>query len=270
MPLVVPYVKLPQLRTFPRPTGLRQTHNTQQTASVGERYVKTNAELRAAIGECAAAGQTSGAGAGDVNVPFGFSICLVAPIRISEPIVIPVECSGLHIRQLGRVPLLPDGVVSTVFDVRAALVTISDLLAVSESIADMFTTFVTLGATQADRCRVLHNHVVADRVFLSDASNDATKCLIIGNQQQHVNSTHDVPIVINGSRNTVEANHLANSDGATDVITVASGARNRILGNYCDGGGITTTASGGYNAVWFNDEAGAITLHATDSSGGST
>ena len=270
MTLVHPYLKLPQLRTFPRPTGLRQTMNTQQQTSVGERYVRTNAELRAAIGECAAAGQSSGAGAGDVNVPFGFSICMVGPIRISEPIIIPVECSGLHIRQLGRVPLLPDGVVSTVFDVRAALVTISDLLVVSESIADMFTAFVTLGATQADRCRVLHNHVVADRVFLSDATNDATRCIILGNQQQSVNDTHDAPIVINGSRNTVEANHLADGDGVSDVITVASGARNRIIGNYCDGGDITTTASSGNSAVWFNDEVGTLALHGTDSSGGNT
>lgn len=270
MTLVHPYLKLPQLRTFPRPTGLRQTMNTQQQTSVGERYVRTNAELRSAVGECAAAGQSAGAGAGDVNVPFGFSICMVGPIRISEPIIIPVECSGLHIRQLGRVPLLPDGVVSTVFDVRAALVTISELLVVSESIADMFTAFVTLGATQADRCRVLHNHVVADRVFLSDASNDATRCIIYGNQQQHINDTHYASIVVNGSRNTIEANHLTDADGANDVITVESGARNRINGNFCDGGNITTTASTGNNAVWFNDEVGTLTLHATDSSGGNT
>lgn len=269
MTLVHPYLKLPQLRTFPRPTGLRQTMNTQQQASVGERYVRTNAELRAAIGECAAAGQSAGAGAGDVNVPFGFSICMVGPIRISEPIIIPVECSGLHIRQIGRVPLLPDGVVSTVFDVRAALVTIADLLVVSESTADMFTAFVTLGASQADRCRVLHNHVVADQVFLSDASNDATKCIILGNQQQDVNGgAHGAPIVINGSRNTVQANCL--EDGGGDAVTVATGSRNRITGNFCNGADITTTASSGYNAVWYNDEVGTLTLHGTDSSGGNT
>ena len=54
MPLVHPYLKLPQLRTFPRPTGLRQMHNTQQHASTGERYVYSEAEFRAAIGEVVA------------------------------------------------------------------------------------------------------------------------------------------------------------------------------------------------------------------------
>jgi hypothetical protein len=196
-------------------------------------------------------------------------ILQVAPFRVERSIVIPVECVGLTFKACSRLPITAGGVVDTLFDVRAKLVTIRDLFCASESTTDMFTTFVTCGSGGADLLRVLDNYVVADRVYVESASNDPNDVIIRGNQQSEVNNAHAAPIVIHGGRARVVENTLA--DGGGDGITVGAGGDFvAIIGNDLRGADITTTASDGENTIVGNNNVTTLTLHANDEEAANT
>ena len=271
MPLVVPYVKLPQLRTFPRPTGLRQTHNTQQTAT-SERYVDSEDKLRAAIGEIATLGlRTFGVGSDpDAPIPrFGVKIVLTGTISISSTITIPPECSGLTLLGGGGM-VVPGAVGITAFNVQARFVTFDAFSCVSPDPTNYFGLFVNTEDAGAGydapyiislrRCLLGST----DRLFVETDGNGGH--IIDGCLQAKFSGATSAPVVFIGSRSVMINTTL--SDGGGDSVTVSGAASGcRIIGNDCGGGDVTTSASAGGNVIVGNVRVGTITRHITDAEG---
>ena len=226
-----------------------------------ERYVYSEKELKDAIGYFTKLNVDS-LPIGDTLPVRGLRIVVAAPITLTAAITIPVECIGLEICAAGHCPIYPSKVVDSVFKVKAALVTIRDLLLISLSTAKLFQTFVTVSASQADFLRILNNHVVADRVYVSDATNDSLGAIIENNYQQGITGSGSAPIVINGSNNKVRCNTVVDNGG--DGITVVTGSDCVLMGNDLSGSDITTSASSGRNTIGLNTQTGTITRHATD------
>ena len=218
----------------------------------------------AAITEIASAG-----GSGDYKTA-GFAIVQTGPWDVTAPIIIPAACIGLTISAVARVPITASGIVSSLFDVRAPLVTIRNLFVSSESVTDMFTAFVILGASTTKRLHVLFNDVVADRLYVETASFTSSSAQIHGNEHSRVNLTASAAVVLHGT--SIKCSHNNLSDGGGDTITLGSGgSRNTIVGNDLGGGDYTSTASGGLNTFSSNTNVGTVTAHATDNTtGGNT
>lgn len=227
----------------------------------GQRFVYSEVDFRRAITLLLADLTTVG------GRPFsGGGLVFAGTFEVTRPLVIPAECAGVTIFAAARFPIFPVGVVASLFDVRAPLVTIRDLLCASRSATHLFSAFVTVGNSGADHLRVLDNYVVADRVYVESATNDPNDCQVIGNVQSHISGTHAAPIVVHGGRAKIERNNVA--DGGGDGITVGAGGDfASIKGNDLRGADITTSASDGHNVIDGNTQCGTITSHATDAVG---
>jgi hypothetical protein len=276
MPLVVPYVKLPQLRTFPRPTGLRQTHNAQQTATVGDRYVKTDEEFRAAIGEVAARYND------DTEIPGAIAgkVVIAASWKTSG-YIIPPKCAGLTITSLPgcRLSCKDDPTLvltTTLFEVQAKDVEISRVFCGSADGAFPFVYFCRAtvgdidGVNQSaqrimlERCVVGTGRIYYDESLglASEASVFRCKNITLGRNDVVFVDSYDCQVI---------GNDLEALSTLFSVIEVGvNGGRCRIESNGVDHGIIDTDSSGGENAVWNNTETLTMNLHATDSAGGNT
>lgn len=275
MPLVVPYVKLPQLRTFPRPTGLRQTHNTQQHASTGERYVYSEAEFRSAIGEVVARFSSD---AGKYSMPPGGDIVVAGTFTVSSTIVIPQLAPRIRIRSIGGaviVPAEPDQ--GTLFEVRSIFARISDLFVFYKTDDDgtptaWFNTFVEMvdGGPVGDYnvnpfgCHVVRNVFYGDRLYVDSSLGVADNAIIAENfAGEEANGAHAACVVIDSQRVVCSNNSL--SDGGGDAITLSANAEYcSVSGNDCRLGDITSSASVGSNVINGNMRTGTITRHVTD------
>lgn len=210
--------------------------------------VKTYSQLLQAITSIATRGASGPLAA------MGGSICIIQPFSDwSSAVVIPEECAGLTIRAISRFPLRAAApATAAMFDVRAEFVTIKDLFCYGD-VDGYFTTFVTTGASfstgrAVDNLRILNNDVFADRVFVDASLGKCDNAKIVGNWQNEANGSHSAAIFVDSTDVLVSGNDL--EDGGADSITIgANGARARISDNYTGGGDITTTASGGFNAV---------------------
>jgi hypothetical protein len=202
------------------------------------------------------------------GVPFsGGALVFCEPIRVTRPLLISNRCTGITIFADARYPIYPVGIIDTLFDVQAQLVTIRDLFCASRSATDMFTTFVTIGSGGADMCRVLDNYVVADRIYVESASNDPNDCIVRGNTQSHINNTHSAPIVVHGGRARIHGNRI--QDGGGDGVTVGAGGDFcSVLGNDLNGSDITTDLSDGFNTLAPNTNVGTVTKPASDTEDG--
>lgn len=239
----------------------RRGRGVMPPTSQGEVQVRSAQELRAAVASIAARGSTTdlARGAGVVR------IC--SPISMDASLVIPAACTGLTICASGRVPVSASGVVATLFEIRAANVTIRDVLCSSPSTSNMFTAFVTMGtaalAPGADSPTLIDNVVGADRLYVEPASVSTSAPLLRGNRQTEVNASHSASVEIHSHEGRVSDNVLA--DGGGDTVTIgASGGDTTVVGNDFGGGDITTTASDGGNTVGINTNSGTLTLHADD------
>lgn len=271
MTLVHPYLKLPQLRSFPRPTGLRQTMNTQQQVQ-SERYVDSEDKLRAAIGEIAALGlRTFGVGSDpDAPIPrFGVKIVLAGTISISSMVTIPPECSGLTLLGGGGM-VVPGAAGITAFDVQARFVTFDAFSCVSPDPTNYFSLFVNTSDAGAGydapyiislrRCLLWST----DRLFVETDGNGGH--IIDGCLQAKFSGATSAPVVFRGARSILSGTTL--SDGGGDSVTVTGAASGcRIIGNDCGGGDITSSASVGSNVIMGNVRTGTITRHVTDAEG---
>lgn len=271
MTLVHPYLKLPQLRTFPRPSGLRQTMNTQQQAT-SERYVDSEDKLRAAIGEIAALGlRTFGVGADpDAPIPrFGVRITLSGTISISSTITIPPECNGLTLLGGGGM-VVPGAVGITAFNVQARYVTFDSFSCVSPDPTNYFSLFVetTDAGAGYDAPYIIKMRGCilgsTDRLFVETEGNGGH--VISGCVQAKFSGATSAPVVFVQPRSELLGTAL--SDGGGDAVTVTGAASGcRIIGNDCGGGDITSNASAGSNVIMGNVRTGTITRHATDAEG---
>lgn len=246
---------------FASPTGVVAITQAQASQQA-ERPVASEAELRRAIGELAARfniNQTAG---------FGGGILLTGPFTIRSTIIIPERCPGLTIRAAGRFPIRAGSTaLAAMFDVRAEMVTIRDLLVYGDT-AGYFTTFVTIGSTfsagrSANNCRLLHNDLFVDRIFV-DSGGEADESLIEGNRQVEANASHSATISTTSPRVRIVNNPLL-SDGGGDTVTLGALAANCVVaGNDLNGGDVTSSASDGGNRIYGNTNPGTITPHATD------
>ena len=281
MTLVHPYLKIPQLRTFPRPTGLRQTMNTQQHASTGERYVYSEAELRSAIGEVVARFSSD---AGKHSMPPGGDIVVAGTFTVKSTIIIPQLAPRVRIRSVGGAVILPDTPdQGTLFQVQSIFARISDLFVFyktddSGTPTAWFNTFVEMvdGGPVGDYnvnpfgCHVVRNVFYGDRLYVDSSLGVADNAIIAENfAGEEANDTHSACVVIDSQRVVCAGNSL--SDGGGDAITVsANGSQCVLFGNDCRLGDITSSASAGSNVINGNMRTGTITRHTTDAEGMNT
>lgn len=231
------------------------------------RYVYSEVELRRAIGELVSRPKVLFGG--QYYPSSGGEIIIADGIRVASKVVLPAEFVGIAIRSPGRYPILADGVVDTLFEVHGSLVTIEGLFVASEDTTNMFTAFVTIGASGADMTRVIDNYVVADRVYVESPTNDPNDCFVMNNVQSHINATHASPILVHGGRSRIVGNKL--TDGGGDGITVGAGGDYvDISANVLRGADITTSAGDGYCTIIGNRECGTLTRNVLDSEGMNT
>jgi hypothetical protein len=250
------------------PTAFKRIARATQTsvaASFDEARVATESELQNAISAIVRRASSGTLAA------LGSSICIVAPFKVSTPIVIPEECPGLTIRALSRFPVRAASVaLSTMFDVRAEFVTIKDIFAYGDA-DGYFTTFVTATGSSAsgrsaDNLNVMNCVAFADRVYV-DTAGDAADSLIFNVWQNEANNAHSAAITIDSPRVRVDSCWL--EDGGGDSITITANASScRITGNDLGGGDYTSTASGGFNTFSANTRVTTVTAHATDDTAG--
>ena len=260
---------------------MRQTHNTQQHASTGERYVYSEAEFRSAIGEVVARFSSD---AGKHSMPPGGDIVVAGTFTVSSTIVIPQLAPRIRIRSIGGaviVPAEPDQ--GTLFEVRSIFARISDLFVFYKTDDDgnptaWFNTFVEMvdGGPVGDYnvnpfgCHVVRNVFYGDRLYVDSSLGVADNAIIAENfAGEEANATHGACVVIDSQRVVCSNNSL--SDGGGDAITLSANAEYcSVSGNDCRLGDITSSASVGSNVISGNMRTGTITRHVTDAEGMNT
>lgn len=230
--------------------------------------VRTEAELRNAIGRVGAAGQAGEEfGAGFL----GARIEICAPLTLGSPVEIGPTCRGLTIAAAGLLAITPRVALARMFLVNAPAVTLDGLFCQARSTSVFATTFVEIGDEDfaGDLFVMRDCFVAADRIFVDDGKG-ASRIRLTHNLHEDVSGTFAVPVLVDG-RALIEGNDI--KDGGSGVIMVTSnGSRCRIIGNACDGGDIDTSASGGLNTIAANAEIGAGSAFAgtDDATGGNT
>jgi hypothetical protein len=224
-----------------------------------ERFVTSEDELRAAIRSLASPNTS-----GTARLSGGGRIVICAPFSVSAPIVIPFQAPAITICSAAPVPIRSVGVLATLFDVRAFLFTVEDLLVLADSAGNGFTAFVTLsgdstaGASSAG-CVIRGNKVQVDRILVDASTGDSDDGQLLDNWQlDELNGAHAASVYIDSNRWLVRGNTI--KDGGGDSITVdVNGAACRLLGNDLGFGDITTTLSGGGGIIDGNCRKGVIT-----------
>lgn len=252
-------------KPLPKPNRVFDPINSRQTDVVIPVYDEVG--LRQAIAVVASRGGSTER----PSASFGATIEIVKPFSVGSPVRIPQACIGLTICATAKFALRARGVVSSLFEVDAAYVTIRDLFVFSASTEDMFTAFVTIptDAADPDRCAVLDNVVFADRVFV-DVDGLGGAALVMGNKHRGVSATFDAPLQSAATEGVCAFNNF--EDGGGDAILLGvpgagpgnGGGRWRLVGNDCDGADITTDESNGGTYLVANANVGTKTLHADD------
>ena len=205
----------------------------------------------------------------------GRRIVIAAPITLKRPIVIPATLPGTTIESHGYLPIFcsVDGMDG--FIVQASLVTLRGLLIASPAVDG------TSGGPSYDRavriidgadfCRVIDVHGFGvDCLVEGEAGTNG--CLVRGcTIGAGGNGTDRYGVIYNGTRWRIQGNELSGAGAGAAVVSGTSGARASIVGNSCDGTGITTSAGLGSNTISANTDAGTVTAHGTgDTIGGNT
>lgn len=205
----------------------------------------------------------------------GGLIVIACPIAVSSPIVIPDTCPGLTITAAARVPITPRGVLATLFDVRAELVTLRDLFVYATTgptglYTSYCTAFVTASAALAagrsvTRLSVLDCDAFVDQIYVDASGGKATEAMIARNRQVEANAAHVTSLIIDSLDCHVVDNNLPDGAPTAGAIAVtANGGRCSIRGNNVNGGAITTSASLGNNRLGGNVNVGTKAYAATD------
>lgn len=229
-----------------------------------QRYVYSYEELLQAIGDIVAKTPNLIDVVG--NPLKGAAIIIAAPIKVKKPIVLPSKLFGTVITSVARHPIVPDGVVSSLFESRAASMQIRDLYVVSSSSSSKFTSFVTTldteGTFEPSQLSLINNTVIGDR-FLVD-SGFADYCSILGNRMTQIDSSASDLLHSESQFVNIQGNFFSplGTDGI--VVTGSTGRRTAIIGNSMGGGDITTDSGQGSNTIIGNTLTGTITAHATD------
>lgn len=252
---------------------------TLDRARGAERYVYNERELRTAISDAARAVAVVPLDGEDFySVAYApFSIVIAQGFTTSERIDIPSELWGLKVRGIPGVVLTIGSSLTSGFQVGGFNTHFADLFI--QASGDVFTAGTT---TVAD----VYPRIVLTGSYVDCGSNDVVSgvfenSVISGNRLSggiSVGSSRE------GSRNVIAANHFNNKGVASqgngtsvsgntglNSVTISGGATDcAVTGNAMRNGGITTTASGGNNAIVGNANTGTRSLHGTDSDVGNT
>lgn|GEM_PF-5846586 len=233
------------------------------------REVRTEDELRQALTP------KSGTDFAALIANTGRRIVIAAPITLKSPVVIDETLPGTTIESHGYLPIYCGVAGITAFDVRAPLVTLRGLILASPDITGTgsgitFGTAFQLAAT-ADNARILDAHVFGCDVMVDGASG-CNRVRVRGCALAIGGSAVDQwGIRFDGRAWQITENELDASGAGVAVLGGASSERSAIVGNYCGGAGIDTSAGLGSNTIGANTLAGTVTAHATDDAlGGNT
>lgn len=269
---------MPWLSRYPLPARVAPPLMLPSSVTTqAERYVRSESELRSAIGEATARFAVDANG---FPSALGGSIVVASSFTVKSTIVIPPKASLLTIRSIGGgVRLLPSTAdQGTLFKVQGIFVTIRDLFvfyAATDGVPTAW--FNTLVETEdlglvdglnvnPESCRVLLNTFYGDRLFVDGSAGGSDDALIADNWTSEANGTHAACVVLDSNQMICRDNRL--SDGGGDAVTVsANGVDCSVAGNDCAGGDITSSASAGGNVLRGNRRTGTITRHVTDAEG---
>lgn len=251
---------------FPRPPVRRQTLGTQ-AASIASQPVKSEDELRVAIGNVAAA--QAGVTTTNLGAITGAEIVLTSSFTVSAPITIPSTCQGLTIRGAGRVPILASGVVSSLFVVEASALTLRGFFIKSPDASNVFTYALVqpASASSATGSCVVDDVLVFGGGVLSCVGSVASNWLLRG--VTFANTIAAAAFAIDGDlqNGRIEGCKFT---GANGIQIGAGGGRCAIVGNVLSGAAITTNASSGLNTIVGNANCGVITAAGSDAAAGNT
>ena len=250
---------------FPRPSPIRPPLQAQSAGRV-VREVHSEAGLIEAIR--AVADQFDGT----VLSAFGSAILIASPLTITEPVTIPYRCPGLTIYSATRIPIVAaELALPALFVVQASMVSIRGLFAYGTS-AGYFTTFVKLSSPgvagfDCQQVHVTDNVCWTDRIFWDDTDASGEDALVADNWQNKATNSATSTILFDSERCTARGNRI--EDSTTNAIEVAAnGGYCSLVGNFCGGADIVTSASQGYNVIAQNINVGTITrVDATDAQG---
>lgn len=223
--------------------------------------VRTDEELRNAIGAIAARGSSGDGGA------FGCRITLVAPIFPSTGYSIPSTCGGMQITAAGLMPFIPQAPIAALFTVNARALQLLGLLVEAPSTTNAVTTFIKTDTSAVQHMLVRDCIVNADR-FLLDTAGKAGSSRFIDNEATRVTATAN-PMIDSAATICRCRGNRFNSAAAAPILKLEAGAEWwSITDNHFGGRDIDTSASSGFNTISNNTQMGATSAFAaTDAVG---
>ena len=252
---------------FPRPPGVRPPLQSQ----AGGRFLR---EVHSEAGLIEAIRAVADQWDATVFSSVGSAICIASPLTITEPVTIPYKCPGLMIFSNARVPIVTtEAPLSALFVIQAAMVTIRGLFAYGTS-SGYFTAFAKLSdpgvaGYDCSQAHVIDNVCWTDRIFWDDTDGGGDDALVADNWQNKATNSATSTILFDSERCTARSNRI--EDSTTNAIEVAAnGGYCSLVGNFCNGADIVTSASQGYNVIGGNISVGTITDHTTDANYGNT
>jgi hypothetical protein len=215
--------------------------------------VKTEDEMRNAISAVAAKGKPA-------------TISIGASFAVRASFIIPAACAGLTIRASGRFPLVPVGLVSPLFDVRAPSITIRDVyIPFTSSATNQFLTFVLDAAANTTGTGggiELHNNdVAATRLYVQTTTQFGAPVIAFNRCTASASEPAACILIITASARVV-GNYIE-PDAVAVSVTGGSSGLGLFTANDFTSGTVDTTGSLGLNRFSSNAWASA-TLHATD------
>ena len=258
------------------PTGLfkRPPRQIQQPVGSGQfsQQVRSYDELVAAIGRIVANRPTSALDL-SLQTGTGTEILIAGPIIVRSPIVLPSMASGTLIRSAGRTPLIVTSTLAHVFEIDCASVTLSGLFCAVDGRGPSVGSFVVPGSSSyaAAYLRVMDCAVQADRLFVDSAAYNFPVMLRHNEMQRYRTANNGFQVDLQRAQCVVDGNSLDPGNLGSDVIRVQAGGGSSgycsIVGNFCNGGDIDTSAAGGGCVVAGNRLTGTLTTHAADAVG---
>lgn len=250
----------PPSRAIPRAYG--PWDGRQQSR---ERYVFCDDDMRRVLTELADFNGSPVVGADGGR--FGWTIVIAAALYPASKYTIPKNTNGVRIRSAGRTPIIPSGILPTVFEVHARAVTFSELLVDARGTTNYAQTFIATAGDNARNMLIEGCIVNADRFFV-DTGGTADGVKIIANEIAAV-TADATPMIESASLQGLVLGNRINPVAARSGVTLDAGARAwRIVGNHffvnAVAASIDTSASLGANRLAANSGASSKSLAATD------
>jgi len=205
-------------------------------------------------------------------ISLGRRIVIAAPITLTRPIVIAPTLIGTTIESHGHIPIWCGKDSITAFVVRAPLCTFRGLLFFALDQGGGAPRFGTVFGLEggANQTRILDVHALGCDQLVEGAA-DVDGVHVRGCDASTPSGRIGDCVTFDGAKWKIMGNLLSGSGAGVAVRSGTSGERASIVGNSCDGTGITTSAGTGSNTIAANTDAGTVTAHGSDDTiGGNT